>query len=72
VTRPSAAFVVVRHGDINPLKYNNKKSARNWALQRFFRPADHLALEFTRYAHYYPQHLWKTAARRAEEVPGKP
>jgi hypothetical protein len=52
------------------LKTKIKKSVRNWALQRLFRPGDHLAIEFTRYAHNYPQHLWKTIPRGRDEVPG--
>jgi hypothetical protein len=42
-----------------------QKAVRFWAFQEFSRSAHHLAPEFTRYAHFYPQDLWtKPAADR--------
>ena len=35
-------------------------------------PRHHLAIEFTRYAHYYPQDLWTTACRQGGRIAGKP
>jgi hypothetical protein len=39
---------------------DKKKTVRIWARQRNLYPEGHLGTEFTRYAHFYPQILWKT------------
>jgi hypothetical protein len=53
----------------NSLKEKDEFQVRNWASQRFTRSARHLACKFTRYAHYYPQHLWKTSPRGDAALP---
>jgi hypothetical protein len=49
-----------------------KKSVRNWAWQRIYRPGHYLASECTRYAHYYPQDLWTTRRFEGRGRPGEP
>jgi hypothetical protein len=48
-----------------------QKAVRFWAFQEFSRSAHHLAPEFTRYAHFYPQDLWTTSRRGCAGVPEK-
>src|SRR6185369_14156905 len=44
----------------NWLNNKDNKSVLIWAWQRFLWPAHHLGFDLTRYAHFYPQDLWKT------------
>ena len=44
-------------------------SVRFSSGEPFSWPAHHLALEFTRYAHCYPQDLWKTWRSRVQPLP---
>jgi hypothetical protein len=54
------------------LKNKARIQVRNWASQRFARPERDLAYEFTRYAHRYPQDLWKSVGQPEASIPGKP
>ncbi len=62
-----------REGASSNLLYRREKNkARNWASQPFSVQDRHLAVEFTRYAHFYPQDLWKTRASPQDGHPGIP
>src|SRR5215471_13111479 len=52
----------------NYMKHMTKMSVLNWALQRKPHPQYHLAVKFTRYAHYYPQIMWKTDSLSDESL----
>lgn len=43
--------------------------ARISSSERFSRPAHYLAIEFTRYAHDYPQDLWKRSRSLVQPLP---
>lgn len=47
-----------------------KDTSRIWSLQQITVHTHHLAFESTRYAHFYPQELWKTADSVARHLPG--
>src|SRR5215510_9076286 len=69
---PQSARLRTADGYYKLLKTRTKKPSQICALQRKPQATRHLATECTRYAHYYPQILWKKAPRQFRGAVGKP
>jgi hypothetical protein len=54
------------------MNYDNKKTVLIWARQRNLYLEGHLGIEFTRYAHFYPQILLKSPSGASSPLPAKP